>query len=69
MQNYEVRIRCNGLGYTHIEVMYLNDSSAIRAAETLAAGRPFEVWRDLDCIYGAPLIAQPLVHFTAAATH
>jgi hypothetical protein len=69
MQDYEIRIRCNGRGYTHIEVMYLNDSSAIRAAEVLAAGRPFEVWRDLDCIYGAPRAAQPLVHFTAASTH
>lgn len=69
MQDYEIRIRCNGRGHTLIEVMHLNDSSAIRAAEVLAAGRPFEVWRDLECIHGAPRISQPLVHFTAAPTH
>jgi hypothetical protein len=69
MQDYEIRIRCSGRGHTYIEVMYLDDSSAIRAAEVLAAGRPFEVWRDLDCIYGAWPAAQPLVHFTAASSH
>lgn len=69
MQNYEIRILCNGRGHTHIEVMHLNDSSAIRAAEILAAGRPFEVWRDLECIYGAPRATHTLVHFTAAPTH
>jgi hypothetical protein len=30
--------------------MHLNDSTAIRAARSLAAGRPFEVWRGIDRI-------------------
>ncbi len=66
MQDYEIRILSHGRGHTHIEVMYLNDSSAIRAAEALAAGRPFEVWRDLECIYGASRTSPSLLHFTAA---
>jgi hypothetical protein len=69
MQDYEIRILCNGRGHTHIEVRHLNDSNAIRAAEGFAAGRPFEVWRDLDCIYGARRPGQPLVHFTPASPH
>jgi hypothetical protein len=59
MQDYEIRIRCNGRGYTHIEILYLNDSTAIRAAEILAGGRPFEVWRGLDCIHGTQHMVQP----------
>ncbi len=59
MHDYEIRIRCNGHGYTHIEILYLNDSTAIRAAEILADGRPFEVWRGLECIHGAPHMMQP----------
>lgn len=69
MQDYEIRILCKGRGHTYIEVMYLNDSSAIRAAEVLAGGRPFEVWRELECIYGAPRQTHPLVHFTGASSH
>jgi hypothetical protein len=69
MQDYEIRILCNGRGHTHIEVMYLNDSSAIRAAEMLAAGRPFEVWRDLECIYGAARHPPSLVRFTGSPFH
>jgi hypothetical protein len=59
MQDYEIRIQCNGRGYTHIEILYSNDSTAIRAAEILADGRPFEVWRDLECIHGTPHMIQP----------
>ena len=55
MPDYEIRIHCNGRGRTHLEILYLNDSTAIRAAATLAAGRPFEVWRGLRCIHGAPV--------------
>jgi hypothetical protein len=32
--------------------MHLNDAAAVRSAEKMADGQPFEVWRDLDCIYG-----------------
>ena len=69
MQDYEIRILCNGRGHTHIEMMHLNDSTAIRAAEILAAGRPFEVWRDLECIHGASRTPYSMMHFTAASSH
>jgi hypothetical protein len=55
MPDYEIRILCHGLGFTHLEILYLNDPTAIRAAETLAAGRPFEVWRGRHCIHGVPV--------------
>jgi hypothetical protein len=55
MPNYEIRIRCHGRGRTHLEILYLNDSTAIRAAEILAAGRPFEVWRGVTCIHHTPI--------------
>jgi hypothetical protein len=68
VQVYEIRVLCKGRGYTHIEMQYLNDSCAIRAAEVLASGRPFEVWRDLECIHGASRATEPLSSFTAIAT-
>jgi len=66
MHTYEIRILCKGRGHTIIAIMHLNDSTAIQAARTLAAGRPFEVWRDLDCIHGAPPGAPGMVRFRAA---
>lgn len=55
MQDYEIRILGQGKehgrpNHTIIEVMHLNDSTAIRAARSLAAGRPFEVWRGIERI-------------------
>jgi hypothetical protein len=55
MHDYEIRILAPGKdrgrrGHTIIEVMHLNDSTAIRAARSLAAGRPFEVWRGIERI-------------------
>jgi hypothetical protein len=38
-------------------MMHLADTAAIRAAKKLAEARPFEVWRDLQCIYGRPIRA------------
>ena len=32
--------------------MLIDDEAAIFAASQLAGGAPFEVWRDLNCIYG-----------------
>ena len=46
MQDYEIRILGDRHNHTIIEVMHLNDSNAIRAARSLAAGRRFEVWRE-----------------------
>jgi hypothetical protein len=39
MQDYEIRILGDRHHHTIIEVMHLNDSSAIRAARSLAAGQ------------------------------
>jgi hypothetical protein len=30
----------------------LNDDAAISQAALLADGAPFEVWREMDCVYG-----------------
>jgi hypothetical protein len=43
------------------EETLLDDEAAIFAAVRLADGAPFEVWRDLDCIYGLAS-ARPLSH-------
>jgi hypothetical protein len=53
MDAYEIRILSPGHGGTVIESMHLNDHAAVRAARKFAAGKPFEVWRGLDCIYAA----------------
>ena len=53
MQDYEILIFGpeKDIGRrTFVEVMHLNDSTAIRAARSLAAGRPFEVWRGIERI-------------------
>jgi hypothetical protein len=55
MQDYEIRIlgpenEKGRRSHTLIEVMHLNDTTAIRAARQLAAGRPFEVWRGVERI-------------------
>jgi hypothetical protein len=34
------------------EQILMDDEAAIFAAFRLADGAPFEVWRDMDCIYG-----------------
>ena len=51
MLSYEIRILSEN--QTIIESTFLNDHAAVRAAQKFAAGKPFEVWRGLDCIYGA----------------
>jgi len=55
MQGYEIRIfgsekEPGRQNHTIIEVTHLNDSTAIRAARSLAAGRHFEVWRGIERI-------------------
>ena len=53
MREYEIRIlRADKSTDTIIEMVHLTDHAAVRAARKLAEARPFEVWRDLDCIYG-----------------
>jgi hypothetical protein len=49
----EIRIlRSNGSTDTILKVMHLNDTVVVRPARKFAEARPFEVWRDMDCIYG-----------------
>ncbi len=55
MQDYEILIfgpekEVGRRNHTFVEVMHLNDATAIRAARSLAAGRPFEVWRGIERI-------------------
>jgi hypothetical protein len=64
MQLYEIRLLKEDRYSTKfvVEQMHQNDYAAIRAAMKLSQGSPFEVWRDLDCIYGLasdrPIIQQ-----------
>jgi hypothetical protein len=54
MPEYEICV-LNADRYSAVliqEQMLANDETAIIAASRLASGAPFEVWRDLDCIYG-----------------
>jgi hypothetical protein len=54
MQEYEIRIlHADRTTDAVLEVRHLNDNAAIRSARKIAEARPFEVWRGLDCIYGA----------------
>ncbi|HEY2009952.1 MAG TPA: hypothetical protein VGH23_13245 [Rhizomicrobium sp.] len=34
-----------------VEMRDSDDGNAVRSAAFIANGRPFEVWRDLDCIH------------------
>lgn len=55
MREYEIRIlHADKTTDLIIEMTHLTDSAAIRAGRDMAEARPFEVWRDLQCIYGRP---------------
>ena len=68
MQDYEIRIfgpekELGNRNHTIIEVMHVNDSNAIRAARSLAAGRPFEVWRGIERIdFEGQIKPRPCAH-------
>jgi hypothetical protein len=69
MREYEIRIlRADKTTASVIEVIHLNDNAAIRAAKKIAEARPFEVWRDLDCIYGRADSAWPADRSAAQGT-
>lgn len=53
MIDYEIRILSGGRTQAIIEATHLNDHAAVRAAQKYADGKPFEVWRGLDCVYDA----------------
>ena len=63
MPEYEIRVLNDDRYSTAMirEETQLDDEAAISAAARLADGAPFEVWRDLDCIYGLAS-ARPLSH-------
>ena len=54
MPEYEIRVLKDDRYSSRIilEQQHADDFSAIRAASRLSHGAPFEVWRDLDCVYG-----------------
>jgi hypothetical protein len=50
---HECEIRVLSGGETHLVMVevHLSDGAAIRARKKFTADNPFEVWRDLQCIY------------------
>ena len=53
MREYEIRVlRPDGKTSFAIKAMHLNDNAAVRAGRKMAEGSTFEVWRDLNCVYG-----------------
>jgi hypothetical protein len=54
MQQYEIRVLSSGHPILIIEATHVSDHAAVRAAKSYARDRPFEVWRNLDCIYAPP---------------
>lgn len=47
-----------------VEMQEGDDDDAIRSAARIADGRPFEVWRDIDCIHRSQ--PRPDIHQDAA---
>ena len=55
MYAYEIRILKNDRDMSLVfSSSQPNDDAAIRVAKKLAADRPLEVWRDLECICRQP---------------
>ncbi len=53
MHEYQFRILRYDLTTSLMtEEVHLSNNAAFRAARKLANGRPFEVWRGMDCIFG-----------------
>jgi len=50
---YQIRIIDNGHTRLLMDVARPDDGAALRAGVKFAAGRHFEIWRGLDCIYGS----------------
>jgi hypothetical protein len=54
MPEYEIRV-LKADRYSSsvvLEQFHTDDEAAVGAASRLANGAAFEVWRDLDCVYG-----------------
>jgi hypothetical protein len=53
MQIYEIRVlEDDGKTSLIASEVLISDNAAIRSGQGMAAGRKFEVWRGMDCIYG-----------------
>ena len=52
MHDYEIRVLSSGHAISVVEVRQLNDHTAIRSGRKIAADRPFQVWKGIECIYG-----------------
>jgi hypothetical protein len=51
MQEYEIRILSGGETHSIVAEVHLSDVAAIRAGKKYAVDNPFEVWRDVQCVY------------------
>ena len=61
MQSYEIRVlEDDGKTSLIASEVQLSDSAAIRSGKGISAGRKFEVWRGMDCIYGVDLAPPPV---------
>jgi len=52
MREYEIRVLSGGQIILITSQLQVSDHAAINSALKIAADRPFEVWRGVDCIYG-----------------
>jgi hypothetical protein len=60
MHEYDIRLfKPDGAMSGNFECVHLSDHAAISAGRKLAAGTPFEVWRDANCICGKDSEASP----------
>jgi hypothetical protein len=60
MQLFEIHIlKPNGGTAVIATEAHLDAHSAIRSAMRLACGRQFEVWKGVECIFGAALTTFP----------
>jgi hypothetical protein len=60
MVDYEVLILDEkGSPRAYVEMQDGDDDGAIRSALHIANGRPFEVWRDIVCIYRSVVTLAP----------
>ncbi len=65
MHEYEVRIFDGKAVSTVLAVAYLSNNMAVSGAKRLAQGKPFEVWRGLDCVFTAVPAQRSVRHQTA----
>lgn len=53
MQLYEIRLLRDDRSTKFVLAqMHLDDHAAIRAASRMSKGASFEVWRELECVFG-----------------